>query len=461
MNDAPSRREYRNDGVASPAIPGRPGVVRLVARGLVVAVVAIAYLVPSALCGLIIAAARGRQAGCEFRYRRMRRLLERLGPTYVKFGQIASGRRDVLAPALCAELSVLHDRVAPMSRGQARRALTAAYGRDLDVMFAQVDPEPVASGSIACIYRATLGNGAEVALKLRRPGIGSRMVTDLALLERATRLAERFPKCQGMPIGDLTAYVCAAILGQLDFQREGQNLVHIRDHLAAVEGVRVPALVTEASRESCLVMEFMEGLDVANVALHPSEVRDRLALTALEATTRLMFLDGFVHCDLHAGNLYVTRQGKIVILDAGFSVRLPDEIRALIGEFFLRLAQGDGRRCGEIILASAAEIAPQADAERFVDAVAAVVAATAGPEVSDFTMMSFGNDLFDLQRDFGLYAKSDFAFPLMALATIEATVRMISPTVDFQAIGRFDGAARTRLLSDRSGTEVEGWEDQP
>lgn len=422
--------------VDSPAIPPRPGRIRMLTRGAVVTVEAIAYLLPSTLSGMAVAAVRGRQAGRAHRYRRVRRLLERLGPTYVKFGQIMSGRRDALAPALCDELSVLHDAVAPMSRRQARRALAAAYGPDLDLLFDHLDLTPVASGSIACVYRAVLHDGRVVALKLRRPGISTSMATELALLESVARVAERLPKCQGMPVGDLTAYLCVAILGQLDFEREARSLSDLRQCLAHIEGVRVPALVPEASRPACLAMEFIEGLDVANMTLHPSDVRERLAVTTLEAASQMLFVDGFVHCDLHAGNLYVTPEGEIVILDAGFSARVPDEVRALMAEFFLRMAQGDGRRCGEIILASAAALRPGLDVDGFVDAVGALVAAKAGPEVRDFTMMSFGNDLFDLQRDFGLYAKSDFAFPLMSLGTIEATVRMISPSVDFQAVGR-------------------------
>lgn len=438
MDQGRSIPEFGDNGVSadSAAIPPRPGRIRMAARALVVAMEAITYLVASTLWGMGVAAVRGRRRGQRHRYRRIRRLLERLGPTYVKFGQIMSGRRDALAPALCDELSVLHDAVAPLRPRQARRALAAAYGADLDALFTDVDLTPVASGSIACVYRAVLADGRVVALKLRRPGISVRMATDLALMESAARFAERFPKCQGMPIGDLTRYLCGAILGQLDFEREAHSLSHLRRCLAGVEGVRVPALVPEASRPGCLAMEFIEGLDATNVTLHPPAVRDRLALTTLEAASQLLFVDGFVHCDLHAGNLYVTPEEEIVVLDAGFSARVPDEVRVLMGEFFLRMAQGDGRRCGEIILASAADLRPGLDAEGFVEAVAALVAAKAGPNVDDFTMMSFGNDLFDLQRDYGLYAKSDFAFPLMSLGTIEATVRMISPSVDFQAVGR-------------------------
>jgi ubiquinone biosynthesis protein len=420
----------------APDAPGRSVRPLLVAvRGIVVATEAAASLLLSLVSELVISVVRGREAGRAHRYGRIRRLLERLGPTYVKFGQIMSTRRDVLPAGLCDELAGLHDNVAPMSRRQARRAFAAAYGPDYDALFAHVDPGPVASGSIAGVYRASLRDGRQVALKLRRPGISSLMVKDLALLEGAARVAERSPKCQGMPIGDLAAFLCVAVLGQLDFEREAASLTRLRHCLAPLAGVRVPAVIPEASRRGCLAMELVEDLDVANVASHSPDVRSRLARITLEAAGRLLFVDGFVHCDLHPGNVYVTPDGQVVILDAGFSAEIPDEVRQLIGEFFMRLALGDGRRCAQIMLDSAARRDPALDVDGFTDAVATLVDRQAGPGAASFTMMSFGNELFDLQRDFGVYAKSDFAFPLMSLGVVESTVRMISPQVDFREVG--------------------------
>ena len=426
----------RRAATATAQLPRRPAAPLMAVRGAVVFTRVLCSVLPAQVSGLAVSMVRGWDAGRAHRYGRTRKLLEHLGPTYVKFGQIMSGRRDVLPSGLCDELAVLHDHVSPMSRGQAERALASVYGEDLPRLFADINLDAVASGSIACVYRATLHDGRPVAVKLRRPDISSRMAKDLGLLENAARLAERLPKCRGMPIGDLTGYLSTAILGQLDLEREAVMLARLGSCIAGIAGVRVPSVIAEASRPGCLVMDFIEDLDVDNVTSHSPSTRDRLARTTLEAAGKLLFHDGFVHCDLHPGNLYVTTAGDIVVLDAGFSAELPDEVRELIGEFFIRLSLGDGRRCAEIILASAADTRPELDADGFVAAVAALVAAKAGPAVQDFTMMPFGNELFDLQRDFGIYAKSDFAFPLMSLGVLESTVRGISATVDFQEVGR-------------------------
>lgn len=451
MTDATAARPEHDDvrpdepAAIHPAdLPERPGLIGMAARFTVVAIVAGSSLAATLVSSTAVTLTRGRASGRAHRYRQIRRLIERLGPTYVKFGQIMSSRRDALPGGMCDELCRLHDTVRPIGRRTAERMLDRIYGERRGDVFSRIDLLPVASGSIACVYRAQLRDGRDVAVKLRRPHIASRMAADLAIMQAFATLAQRFPKCKGMPIGELTDYLSVAILGQLDLSHEAANLEHLAQCLRDVDGVRVPRVVRDASRSGCLVMEFFQDLDAANVRAHSDEVRAELARTALSAAGELLFEHGFVHCDLHPGNMYVTPSGDIVILDAGFSARVPSEVRALMGEFFMRMSLGHGLRCGQIILESAAEIRSDLDTDAFMAAVAALVDAKAGPTTPDFTMMDFGNDLFDLQRDFGLYAKSDFAFPLMSLGTIEGTVRTIDPAVDFQDVGR--ARAKPRLV---------------
>jgi ubiquinone biosynthesis protein len=213
-----------------------------------------------------------------------------------------------------------------MSTKEIHRTLAATYGSGPDALFRYEQLELVASGSIASVFRAPWRNG-DVAVKLQRPGIAQRMVVDLALMETLVRLAERLPKCRGMPLGNLMVYVSKVILGQLDFAREAASLSRIRSSLSVIPNVRVPAVVAEACRPGCLVMEFISGLGTGNVQAHTREARQRMAVTALMAVRQMIFVDGFVHCDLHPGNLYVTLEGEVVIIDAGFSVQLPDRVR--------------------------------------------------------------------------------------------------------------------------------------
>ncbi|OKJ95201.1 hypothetical protein AMK26_32075 [Streptomyces sp. CB03234] len=384
---------------------------------------------------------RGRAAARRFLYRRLTRRLQKLGPTFVKFAQIAGARRDVLPAELCDELSRLHDSVRPISARQADRAWRQAYGSALPPFLAGLDPVPVAGGSIACVYRGELPDGGgAVALKLKRPGIDSVMRADLALIGRLVRWGERLPQMRGMPMADLVAYVSNAILGQLDLRQEEENVVRLRENLKPVPDVDVPRLHPQWSRPTCLVFDFVEGLDTRTPETLPGPVRARLASAVLSAAHKMMFVDGFVHCDPHPGNIYLLpggddgSGGRAVILDAGYSVRLPDEVRKLIGEFFAGLASGDGRRCGEIMLASMANVGRDCDTEAFVSDIAALVERSAGPG-RDFAMAPFGNGVFEVQSAHRLYASSDFAFPIMSLMILESTVRGLWPEADFQQVG--------------------------
>jgi ubiquinone biosynthesis protein len=383
---------------------------------------------------LVVLIIRGRSRARKARYHGVVRALQTLGPTFVKFGQISSTRRDTMSAEMAEEMGALHDAVRPMSWRKAEKALEAARAAQPRLNLSSVDREPVASGSIACVYRAVMGDGTVVALKLKRPGIDERMRADLALVQIMTRFAQRMPKMKGMPMADLVGYISRAILGQLDFAREARNVEALRCGVAGMPDVRIPVLHSKLSAPNCLVFEFLPDLDARTPQTLPAQVRARLASAALAATHKLFFVEGFVHCDLHPGNLYLTRDGTLVILDAGYCVQLPPRVRELIGEFFARMALGDGRRCGEIVLESAVNLTPETNTGSFIEGMSELVATHAGPG-RRFDMEVFGNAVFELEQKHGIYAASDFAFPLMSLLVLEGTVRGLWPEVDFQQVG--------------------------
>jgi ubiquinone biosynthesis protein len=408
-----------------PPVPARRVLSRFAAIATVSAAGA-AMTAVSMLAGLVTGGrAEARRRG----YRGLVRTLEWLGPTFVKFGQLAGTRRDALPPGLADELATLHDAVTPLRPREAAEALRRAAVPGL----VEVDTVPEASGSIAGVYRGVLADGRVVALKVKRPGITARMHTDLALMRAATRRLERLPGLRGMPLADLMGYVGAAIVGQLDFAREARNALRLRECLGAVPRIVVPVVHPELSSPHCLVFDFIAGLDAATPASLPRPVRRELAGWVLRAIHQMIFVNGFVHCDLHPGNVYLTRDERVVILDAGYCVQLSDRVRDLIAEFFASLATGDGRRCGEIVLESAVDPG-RADRERFVADLAAAVAEHAGPGAT-FDMRAFGQVVFSLQQRHGIYAVSEFAFPLMSINVADGTIRGFSGDVDIQQVG--------------------------
>ncbi|MFY1702670.1 ABC1 kinase family protein [Micromonospora sp. WMMA1923] len=407
----------------------------LTVRAVTVGISCAARLLPAVAAAGVLQVVRGRAAARRHFYRRLVGQAQRLGPATVKVGQLMGTRRDILPAVLCDELGRLHDRVRPMTDRQFRTALTQAYGAQTDQVFARLDSTAVASGSIAGVYRATLPDGRDVAVKLRRPDIRRRMLLDLTLVHRFAVLAGRLPRLRGVPLAELVGFVCSAIQGQLDLAAEQENLLRLRANFADNEYVHVPEPVPEASRPGALVMEFIPELVTGQLASIVPQRRSQLAERTLGAVYQMLFLDGLVHCDLHPGNVYF-RGPRVVVLDAGFTVRLPPTVRRQFGEFFLGLALGRGRRCGEVVVESAVEVAPDADVDGFVDRIADLVARNAGMPAREFDLAAFGTELFTLQRDFGLYAASEFVFPLLSLLVIEGTIRELDPDVDFQAVAR-------------------------
>jgi ubiquinone biosynthesis protein len=179
-------------------------------------------------------------------------------------------------------------------------------------------------------------------------------------------------------------------------------------------------------------MEFIPGLDVGTARDCPVALRRHFARSGLAAIYRMLFVDGFVHCDLHPGNLYFTRGGAVVVLDAGFSVQLTERLRRLFAEFFLNMAVGRGRRCAEIVVESSAGLRPDADLDSFLDRMAALVVRSHGLAAKDFSLIAFATEMFDLQRRFGVHAAPELIFPLLSLLVIEGTIRDLDPEIDFQ-----------------------------
>jgi ubiquinone biosynthesis protein len=408
----------------------------LLGRAAGVTATVITILGPTLCAGLILMVVRDRATGWRYICRHITGLLMRLGPTFVKAGQVLGTRRDVLPAALCDELSVLADSVTPLDGAETRRGLQEAYPEGLDGVFAEIDERPIASGSVACVYKGRLPSGGEVAIKLRRPGIEQVMRRDLALIRKGAGLAARLPAFRGMPVTDVVSAMCGAVLGQLDFTREADSLARLRDNLSTVPRVWVPQVHADASRPRCIVMEFIPDLDLDAAAKCPPAMRRRFAGSGLTAIYHMLFVDGFVHCDMHPGNLYFTRGGEVVVLDAGFSVQLTERLRRLFAEFFLNMAVGRGRRCAEIVIESSAGLRDDADRDGFLVRMADLVERSHGLPAKDFSLIAFAAEMFDLQRKHGIHAAPELIFPLLALLVIEGTVRDLDPGIDFQEVAR-------------------------
>ncbi|GAA0459658.1 hypothetical protein Ade02nite_13700 [Paractinoplanes deccanensis] len=356
--------------------------------------------------------------------------LVRLGPTFVKGGQLLSTRADLLPRAACATLAGLTDRMDPMPAADVRRALSTAYAGGRAWPFAEFDYAAVASGSIAGVYRARLRDGRAVAVKVRRPGLDRRMVADFRLLALAAGVGERMPGLRGLPARLMVDQVGAAVLGQLDLAREAVMLERLRDNLGTM--VRIPATVPAAAGEGVLVMEFLDGLQRFGPASFTGEQRGTIVRRVLHAVYQMLFIDGLVHCDMHPGNLYLRPSGEVVLLDAGFVVELSPTVRKLFAQFFVNMALGRAEECAEIVLRSAASVPAGADLAGFRRDLSGLVRQNHGRRAGEFRLGPFAARLFELQRRHRISAAPEFVFPLLSLLVLEGMINDFDVHVDFQ-----------------------------
>ncbi|MDV2480427.1 AarF/ABC1/UbiB kinase family protein [Methanoculleus sp. Wushi-C6] len=276
-------------------------------------------------------------------YERIRLAIEELGPTYVKFGQIMSTRRELLPPEMIEELQRLQDRVAPVPYAEIRPVI-ARHCRNLEECFDIIEAEPVAAASLSQLHRAVTRDGRVLALKVQRPGIVDLIETDLEILRSlAMRADTLFPDLRVYNLQGMVDEFATQIRRELDFTQDGMNAERLKRNLAEMPCVRIPRIHWNLSGPSMLAMDYVEGVRIDDVeairalGLFPEDV----AAAGFEAYVKQIFVDGFFHGDPHPGNLLVTRQGEIVFLDYGIIGVLRPERRRVFVDLLLAMSQTD------------------------------------------------------------------------------------------------------------------------
>src|SRR6185295_5851874 len=274
---------------------------------------------------------------------RLRRVLEEAGGVYVKLGQIAATRVDLIPPDVSDELATLQNRVAPEPVEVIRPALEAELGGPVDEVFADFDWEPLAAASIGQTYRARLRTGEAVVVKIQRPGIADVIERDLAALALLANVAQRRTSFgQGLRSGEMLAQFATSLRSELDFRLEG-DVMREMALLIGTDGVRVPRLYGEYCTRRLLVQERFDGFTVAEIRELDAAGIDRtvLAEELLRSTLDQVLRVGLFHADPHPGNIFAFRDGRLGLIDFGAVGRLDPIQKAAVVDILAALMRRD------------------------------------------------------------------------------------------------------------------------
>lgn len=292
----------------------------------------------------------------------LRNILVDLGPVYVKLGQLLSTRPDILPAPYIDALSTLQSKVPPVAWPEIKVVIQQQIAQELRSQFKEIDPTPVASGSIAQVHRAILSNGQQVAIKVQRPGIDVIVNQDIALINTLADLASRTDIGKDYDLKSLAAEFANALLDELDFTVEASHTEQLRQNLSTSrwfdpQQLVVPKINLALTTQKVLVMQWLDGEPLLSANLPFSQQEPRIDSARRQVTTLLfraflqqIYVDGFFHADPHPGNLYYLNDGRAAILDCGMVGRLDPNTQQILTEMLLAIVDLDAQRCSRLTL---------------------------------------------------------------------------------------------------------------
>ncbi|HVE19500.1 MAG TPA: AarF/UbiB family protein, partial [Ilumatobacteraceae bacterium] len=373
---------------------------------------------------------------------------EAAGGVYIKLGQIAATRPDLLPGDVCEELARLQQHVPPEPRERIAEVLEAELGPGFESLFSDFDWEPLAAASIGQTHLARLHTGEAVVVKIQRPGIQETMERDLAALGLIADLAQRRTLFgRGIRSGDILEQFAQSLRSELDFLREADAMDEMTSRLDRAAGVRVPTVYRHLCTRRLLVQERFEGWTVSDSAGLDSMGADRegLADKLVRSTLDQVITLGFFHADPHPGNIFVLADGSLGLIDFGATGRLDTLQQSAMTDIFFAMAQRDVRllRDGVERVTISAEAAPPDEFER---ALARLMAEHVRPGASvDPRVMQ---ELVTTLAQFDLQLPADIVLLSRALVTLDGTLRVLCP-------GRSLMSAFVDMLSSPSDTLID------
>jgi predicted unusual protein kinase regulating ubiquinone biosynthesis (AarF/ABC1/UbiB family) len=384
--------------------------------------------------------------------------LESLGPTFIKLGQLLSTRADLLPQPYIDALSRLQDDIAPFPYADAERIVQEELGVRLSKAFAEYEREPIAAASLGQVHRALLRDGRRVAVKVQRPGIRERVIEDLDALDEVAALVDRFSgAARHVDAQRLLVEFRRTLMSELDYREEARNMVTLAHQLRDFERILVPLPIDDFSTARVLTMDYIDGTKITAVSpVERTEVDGAtLANDLFRAYLQQILLDGIFHADPHPGNVLLTPDHRLALIDVGMVGRLPASMQEQLFKMMLAIAEGRGDEAA----ASAIPLGERRDDFDEMGLRRDIVEMVSRYQRSALRDLNVGRVMLEIARTggtHGLKMSPELALLGKSLLNLDEIGRVLDPDFDVNASMRANASSlmRRRMLKSASPANI-------
>ncbi|MHB1125853.1 MAG: ABC1 kinase family protein [Bacillota bacterium] len=368
---------------------------------------------------------------------RVRMMLEDLGPTFIKLGQLLSIRPDLVPPEFAEEFSLLQDRTQSFGAAEVRKQCREAWGEDPEKIFAFFDYCPLASASVAQVHRANLSTGEDVVVKIQRPGLAKLVERDLAILDDIKGRLKRSLLGKVCDVEEVLDIFSRQMRRELDFVSEGLSIESFRELFGPESNVVIPRVFWAHTGKHILIMEYISGKTVYQVEKSCVSEQDKYiwAETVFRAVLIPFFRTGFFHGDPHPGNVLLLTDNKVALVDFGIVGRLDHEFRRQVAMLLLGLAERDVEAVVEATL-KIGRVTREVDKSRLYEDMAELMDRVGGISHGNLTFGQLIRGMIDISLEHGLKMPGSFFILGRAVTASENIARRLCPNINMLEVVR-------------------------
>ena len=383
---------------------------------------------------------------------RLSRALVKLGPAYIKLGQMLATRPDIVGPSVATALEHLQDRLPPFPESQARAVIAQSLGQPVASLFTELGPA-VAAASIAQVHRGRTAEGADIAVKVLRPTIEVRFARDLAALELFARAAESVSaEARRLRFIAIKQTLAASVALELDLRMEAAAASELYERTRGDTDFRVPHVDWSRTAARVLTTEWIDGTPIRDPVALVAAGQDpkKIALVVVRSFLTQALRDGFFHADMHPGNLFVDASGRLVAVDFGIMGRLEPPLRRFMAGTLAGFLSRDYQKIAQLHY-DLAFVPPQHPIETFAQALRAVGEPIFGKSARDISIAQLLGQLFETTRRFDMQAQPELVLLQKTMVVVEGVARGLDPDFDIWTAAR---PVAERWVTDNLGPEA-------